>query len=420
MLIDCGMFQGPEEVEKKNRDPFGFNPGTISNVILTHAHLDHCGRLPMLVNQGFGGHVYMTPATKDLVELSLLDAAKIQVDDKDEPLFDESDVEQLLNQVRLVKYHERFVVEDFQVRLLDAGHILGAASVVFKQKGADKTIVFSGDLGNSPQGLIRPTDLVKKADTIVMESTYGDRNHPEENPEELLAEHIATVEDSGGTLLLPTFSLERTQEVLHIIDHLKKDGKVKNKTAVFLDSPMAIRATRIFGKYPKLYSHELQKHALKDDPFDFPGLVLTQRNRESQNIDKHRGPKVIVAGSGMMSGGRILRHAARYLPQKDTLLVFVGYQAIETLGREIQEGSHEVVIDDKLVEVNGQVHTVTGLSSHAGQTGLIKWLEHIQGVKKVFLTHGDHEARRVLKNILHMRDEGLEVVLPEHGDVVGG
>lgn len=412
VLIDCGMYQGVAEIEELNREPLGFDPSYLAGVILTHAHLDHCGRLPLLVQGGFSGPVFTTQATRDLLELTLHDAARIQTYDREETLFTEEEVVKLLSLVRIVPYHESFSVGDHRAELVDAGHILGSSSVILKHKDERSTLLFSGDLGNSPQDLIRPTEYLKRGEVVVMESTYGDKDHPDEDPANLLAALIQEVEKGEGTLLVPAFSLERTQEVLHMIDHLKKDGRVANETAVFLDSPMAIKATRIFKKFTPLYNQELKTHARQDDPFDFPGLRLTMRGHDSKQIYKHMGPKVIIAGSGMMTGGRILHHATHYLKHDNTILVFIGYQAVETLGRTIQEGAIEVLIEGKVVPVNAKIETISALSSHAGQMQLASWLEHINGVRRVFLTHGDKEPRKILKETLHRRHTNLDVQLP--------
>jgi metallo-beta-lactamase family protein len=407
------MFQGTQATEALNQAPLGFEPGDVSGVVVTHAHLDHCGRLPLLTRGGFEGDIYMTPATRDLIELALIDAAKIQAHEREAAWFTMEDVMEVLARIRLVEYHQTFELAGFSLYLVDAGHILGSASVVIRARSADKRYVFSGDLGNTPQDLIRPTEYIGLADTVVMESTYGDRDHPPEDAGEVLRQEITAVEHTGGTLLIPAFSLERTQEVLHVLDHLKKKAAVSPDTPVFLDSPMAIRATRIFRRFAKLYNRELQRHKLQDDPFDFPGLELTIEQGESEAIANVTGPKVIIAGSGMMTGGRIIRHAAHYLPELNTRLLFVGYQGVETLGRKILEGIKRVEINEKMVEVRAHVREVSALSSHAGQSQLLTWLRKITGVKTVYLVHGDEPQRMALEMQILKTCPNMTVELPK-------
>ncbi len=328
---------------------------------------------------------------------------------------------ELMTLCRIVHYDKPFTVGNFEITYRDAGHILGSASVEIVDKRAGngpRKIAFSGDLGNTPQDLVRPTEPVTEADLVVMESTYGDKTHSEEDPTKVIQEEINAVEASGGTLLIPAFSLERTQEILHRIDHLKKNKKVIEETAVFLDSPMAIKATEIFKHFGELYNQELADHAKLDDPFDFPSLVLVEKGGESAKIKEIERAKVIIAGSGMMSGGRIMHHAIDFLPLPTTRLLQVGFQALGTLGRQIQDGSKKVKIFDKEVEIKAQIRNVTSMSAHADQPRLLRWLGQIKGVKKVFLTHGEELPRLVLSEKIK-NDLGIaEVVLPKMNQVV--
>ncbi len=421
VLIDMGMFQGVEEQKTFNNESLPFKAKNLTAMILTHAHLDHCGRMPLLVRAGFTGSIFMTEATHQLLGLSLYDAAKVAKENDErrqthEALFTEEEVEKLLTHCRVVHYDRSFEVGNFEVTMRDAGHILGSASVeiVDKREGnGPRKIAFSGDLGNTPQDLIRPTEPVVDADLVVMESTYGDRIHSDEDPMKVIQEEINAVEANGGTLLIPAFSLERTQEILHRIDHLKKNKKVKDETPVFLDSPMAIKATMIFKHFADLYNQELADHAKLDDPFDFPGLVLVEKGGESAKIKEIDRAKVIIAGSGMMSGGRIMHHAADFLPLETTRLLQVGFQAIGTLGRQIEDGAKKVKIYDQEVDVKAHIREVTSMSAHADQPRLMNWLSKIKGVQKVFLTHGEELPRLVLSEKIK-NDLGItEVVLPK-------
>ena len=416
-----GLFQGVEEPKIFDNERLYFEARDLTGVVLTHAHLDHCGRLPLLVQAGYTGPIYMTEATRQLLELSLFDSAKVMAESEQrrgerKALFSEEEVEKLLLLCRVVHYDKSFTVGNFEITLRDAGHILGSASVevVDKREGfGPKKIVFSGDLGNTPQDLIRPTTPIIEAELVVMESTYGDRTHGGEDAVKVLTEEINAVEASGGTLLIPAFSLERTQEILHKIDHLKKNKLVRDETLVFLDSPMAIKATMIFKHFPELYNEELSGHAKTDDPFDFPGLVLVEKGAESAKIHEIERAKVIIAGSGMMAGGRILHHAAEFLPLTTTRLLQVGFQAVGTIGRRILDGEKKVRIYDAEVEVAANIRNVSTMSAHADQPRLMRWLGQIKGVKRVFLTHGEELPRLVLSEKIK-NDLGMtNVVLPK-------
>ena len=421
ILVDLGLFQGVEEPKIFDNERLYFEARDLTGVVLTHAHLDHCGRLPLLVQAGYTGPIYMTEATRQLLELSLFDSAKVMAESEQrrgerKALFSEEEVEKLLLLCRVVHYDKSFTVGNFEITLRDAGHILGSASVevVDKREGfGPKKIVFSGDLGNTPQDLIRPTTPIIEAELVVMESTYGDRTHGGEDAVKVLTEEINAVEASGGTLLIPAFSLERTQEILHKIDHLKKNKLVRDETLVFLDSPMAIKATMIFKHFPELYNEELSGHAKTDDPFDFPGLVLVEKGAESAKIHEIERAKVIIAGSGMMAGGRILHHAAEFLPLTTTRLLQVGFQAVGTIGRRILDGEKKVRIYDAEVEVAANIRNVSTMSAHADQPRLMRWLGQIKGVKRVFLTHGEELPRLVLSEKIK-NDLGMtNVVLPK-------
>jgi metallo-beta-lactamase family protein len=413
-LVDLGMFQGPKAIADLNYQKLQFDPANVKGVVLTHAHLDHCGRLPMLVFNGFQGKIYMTSPTFSLIEVILNDAAKVAQEKVDvPPLYGTDEVQKLLSMVEVVEYEKEVVFGTFAVKFKDAGHILGSASIEIVDKEDNKKAIFSGDLGNTPEDIIKPTVFPTDADIVVMETTYGDKVHPTENPTQILQEEINAVEKESGVLLIPAFSLERTQELLHKINHLKKDGKIGLDTPVFMDSPMGIRATEIFKQFRQYYNEELQTHT--DDPFSFEGLAVTIEARDSKEIIRAIEPKVIIAGSGMMSGGRILHHAANYLSNKTTRLLFVGYQAEETLGRKILGGARNVVINDRNVTVRANIREIKTMSSHADQTKLLDWLNHIKGVKKVFLTHGDTEQRKAFGEKVKGQKQDLEVLLPLNG-----
>lgn len=398
ILIDLGMFQGGPDIDKLNYEPYDFDASRLLGAVLTHAHLDHCGRLPIITSHGFKGNIWMTPSTRDLTELSLFDSAKIARDDGREVLYDSNLVTQTIVNFRTVEYHTPFQIGDFTIVMKDAGHILGSASLEVTEKNPDteiKKIVFSGDLGNYPAQLEETTEFVDSADAVVMESTYGDRLHPEGSPVDSLQSEINQIEKTDGTLLIPSFSLDRAQELLHMIMHLKKEGKVAKQTPVYLDSPMAQKATTIYVNYPKLFNPHVEGDLKIGRLFDFPGLNIVSGRGSSEALHNIPGSKVIIAGSGMMTGGRVVGHAAYYLPIPTTRLLIVGFQGEGTLGRELEEGSREVFINGK-IQVKGIVNAIHTMSSHADQTQLMKWLKHIKNTKKIFLTHGEDPSRKTL------------------------
>lgn len=417
ILIDLGMFQGPKEIEKLNYDPLDWDCSQLIGGVLTHAHLDHCGRLPILIRKGFKAPIWMTSPTRDLTELSLNDSAKVGREDRgDEALYGKDDVKQVVDMFKTVDYETVFTIGPFSIVMRDAGHILGSASLEITDLSSTsqyKKIVFSGDLGNTPEELVRPTEYIASADAVVMESTYGDKAHPAEDPEDVVISEINAVEASGGTLLIPAFSLERTQELLHMIAHAKSSARVQDETPVFLDSPMAERATEIYEKYPTLFNSEVRSDFQKKDPFDFPGLAITMKREDAKIIGLTNGPKVIIAGSGMMTGGRILNHAIAYLGQDSTRLLIVGYQGEGTLGRQIAEGGKHLSIEGVPVQVKATVSETHAMSSHADQPRLISWLKKIGGVKQVILTHGENMQRNILKQKLQTDLAYQNTKLPE-------
>ena len=360
----------------------------------------------------------MTEATRALVEIVLLDAAKLSKEESKVVLYTEDDVVVLLSRIRTVPYDNDFELGEFVVRFLDSGHILGSASVLITSKKSGRKVVFSGDLGNSPEPLVAPTEWVGEADYAVVESTYGDRLHEPRNEMKEFADIIGEAQKTDGVVLVPSFSLQRSQEILYIFDQLKKTGKMKNETMVFLDSPMAIKATEIFRKFPQLYSRNLREQVKTDDPFDFPGLVLCDTMEKSKQIRNIKGVKVIVAGSGMMTGGRIIHHAINYLPDPKTQVVFVGYQAEGTLGRKIKDGARTVTVWCCEVMVKAQVRVIESMSAHADQGQLLLWLRKIGGLKAAILSHGEDIPRLTLKEKIHQEMPEVKLMLPVMNEII--
>ncbi len=394
VLIDCGMFQGADDKNQINYAELPFDVRNLNAVFLTHAHLDHCGRLPLLIKQGFVGKVYATEATATIAQIVLHDSARLAQENLlEHALYTDREVELICSSMEMVTYGNPVTVGDLTATFRDAGHILGASSIEFLNQKTGEIIVFSGDLGNTPQRLIKPTELIKKADFVIMESTYGSNSHPTEDVEGIFQREINEIEQNDGVLLIPSFSIERAQEVLYIIGHLLRDGKIKDTTNVYLDSPMAIEVTGLYKQFPELLDKEFAAE-VKD--FNFDNFRFTENGQQSRAIYKDSGAKIIIAGSGMMNGGRILHHLKNYASFKSTRILIVGYQAEDTLGREIEEGAKVIEIDDEKIPINATITKIETLSSHADLPRLLNWLKNIEGVKKVFLTHGEEESRQAL------------------------
>lgn len=399
ILVDLGMFQGIQAIDRLNYEQFNCDCSRLSGVVLTHAHLDHCGRLPILMPRGFNGDIWMTDPTYDLTELSLFDSAKIAKFDKKKALYDKKQVEKTVSHFKTTEYGKTFHIGGFAITMRDAGHIIGSASLEIEDlvpNSEIRTIVFSGDIGNYPEDLVKNTELIASADAVVIESTYGDRLHPDLVAADALQAEINAVEGSGGALLIPAFSLEKTQDLLHMIKHLKDEGKVAFQTPVILDGPMAQKATAIYLRNPDFFNEHIQTEMKTGSPFEFPGFENTFSIEDSKAIQEKDGPKVVIAGSGMMTGGRILSHAAHFLPMPSTRLFIVGYQGEETIGRQLLEGAKNITIDKVSVSVKATINRTQAMSSHADQRQLLDWLRHITGVKKLFITHGEDPARTVL------------------------
>lgn len=422
ILIDCGMFQGERMCGSKNFQPFGFDPATLDAVFVTHPHADHTGRLPKLIRDGYTGSIRMTEPCLALTRLVLEDAFHIMEDNakrcEDPVLYQQEDLDTVEARSIAMNYHEEVMVAPgITVMLHDAGHVLGSAFISIEAEG--KRIVFSGDIGNDDVPILPPTEPISHADFVVCESTYGHRVHesPIERSQKLEEVMSHTVRE-GGVLLIPAFSIERTQELLYEMDRiLLKHPNVK--VPIYLDSPMAIRATELY----RHFSDYLRFQApLVDEPdhdfFSFPNLHETLSVDESKAINDARLPKIIVAGSGMMSGGRIMHHLMRYLPDPKNVLLIIGYVAEGTVGRAIYEGAKQVTIFGQRIPVRARVEAIGAFSAHGDQNKLTRWLQPEDGLmpKKIFLVHGDPDAKTVFAT--HLRHElRTEVIIPTfHGE----
>lgn len=410
VLIDCGLLQGGRELAEENADDFGFDPRTIDCVLLTHAHLDHCGRLPLLVKRGFRGTVIGTAATLELARLVLLDAAHLQEEEARRQLRqmrrhgDEAEPSPLYTILDAVSTFERFgtaadygepiqIAPGLRATFFDAGHILGSASILIEaeEKVGCRSVLFSGDIGNAGRPLLRPPSPPARAEIIVMESTYGDRRHRafSESIEEFYTATAAAFA-RGGNVIIPTFALERAQELLFFLREGVAANRLPPTLQGFLDSPMAISATEIFERHPEALDPALARR-LHDgqDPFRFPGLHLARETADSMAINRISGGAIIIAGSGMCTGGRVRHHLRHNLWRKESAVIFVGYAAAGTLARRIIDGAQQVKLFGEDIPVRAHIHTINGFSAHADQQELVHWHNQIQGSRRTFLVHGE-------------------------------
>jgi len=429
ILIDCGLYQGGRELHEENAEPFGFEPEAIDYLLLTHAHLDHCGRIPLLVKRGFRGEIICTAATRELARLVLLDAAHLQEEEahhraykearrgdhggEERPLYTLLDALSCLDNFgRIVRYGtEVELTPGIRATFLDAGHILGSASILLDldEGGHRHRLCLSGDLGNAGRPLLRDPTPPAMADTVVMETTYGDRCHkPLEPSIDELWQTITDTFERGGNVIIPTFALERAQELLYYLHQGVEEGRLPNTMQLYLNSPMAISATEIFERHPRCYNAETRAlFANGGDPFDLPGLHFTRDMNESIALNQIRGGAVILAGSGMCTGGRIRHHLKHNLWRRESAVLFVGYAARGTLARRIIDGAKEVKIFGEAMPVRATIHTIGGFSAHADRDELLAWHHKIKGVTRTFLVHGDEEpmarfARRLPKGTVEM------------------
>lgn len=422
VLIDCGMFQGTEFTDLRNADVFPFDVKHLSAVVVTHAHLDHVGRLPLLIKAGYTGYIYATPATIELFELILRDAWEIMQYNHEKfgspLLYDIADVGAVLEQCKAVDYYKEQALDsssEASIKLYDSGHIFGAAFVELKLEG--KRIMFSGDIGNVDVPILRDTDPVPSGlDMLVCESTYGGRMHETVEVRKVLIERLVRQALSrGGVLMIPSFSLERTQELLYDLKDLVDRQHSLPRVPIFLDSPLAIDALRVYRKYPSYYDAEAKEYLRQgQDVFDFEGLVLTRTREESKRINQVVGPKIIIAGAGMMNGGRILHHALRYLSDSHNTLLIVGYQAAGTLGRQLLEGHSPVRVLGETVQVRCHVQAIGALSAHADQHKLLTWISTAHPApRRVLVNHGEPESSLALA--LKLGDRGISAEVAEPG-----
>jgi len=407
ILIDCGCFQGGDDDLQRNAEHFPFKPAELDAVFVTHAHMDHVGRVPLLVKWGYRGPIYTTAPTVGLAPLLWNDMLSIMEDAERHRsrtgsthgwpvLYDEHDVKRAVDRLQAVEYHQEIEVGGVRAKFQDAGHILGSSFITFSAEG--KKITFSGDLGNNDEPIIRPTEPLGETDALVIESTYGDRLHEEKGIRiDALRDAVKATADKKGVLIIPAFAIERTQEIILTLHHLAEAGSIP-RVPMFLDSPLAIDATKVYEEYPQYYNDAARKEFLAgQDLFSLPGLTPTRSPSMSKEINTMVPPMVIIAGAGMMTGGRVVHHLIRELPNPAATVLIVGYQARGTLGRQLFEGAPTVRIYGEEIKVNAKIISVGGWSAHADQQKLVEWATGPKPAPKLTLvTHGEVPAAEAL------------------------
>lgn len=414
ILVDCGLFQGSREIEDMNFEPFGFDPSAIDAVVITHAHIDHIGRLPRLVREGFHGPILSTAPTLELARVLLEDALHL-AEREHKALFGPEDLEHTFILWEDMAYRTPRAIKDAMLTLHDAGHILGSAMAHVEAEG--KRILFTGDLGNVPSVLLPPPDVIDDIDYLVIESAYGTRLH--EAPEERVLKLERAVEDvvfRGGTLLVPAFATERTQDIIFLLNEMLHQKRIP-QVPVYVDSPLAIRITEVYERHSEAYKEEI-KELYRAHPHLFRSkeLHFTLSVDESKTINDVRLPKVVVAGSGMMSGGRILHHARRYLPDPKSILLIIGYQASGSLGRRLVDGVKKVRIIDEEITVRAEIRQIGGFSAHADNAQLHAFVDSKRGtLKHVFVVQGEEEQALGFKQEIEDR-LGIPASAPMRGE----
>ncbi len=429
VLLDCGLIQGSRKDEARNHDPFPFEASAIDAVVLSHAHLDHCGRLPLLVRRGFRGPIFVHEAAVELIAILLADAAHLEERDaayqsrktgkKVKPLFTHEDGAAVMRQLEGRKYRQQFpVVPGIEVCYRDAGHILGSCAVeVFaSEQGRERKLVFSGDLGQYNTPILKDPECIDSADYVLMESTYGNRRHRDraETVREI-GEVLSTVKSGRGNVLIPAFAIGRSQEVLFMLGQHYEEWEL-DRFHIFLDSPMAIEVSKVYWENHHLYDEEATRLRKENGGMPLlPNLTLSKSTDESMAINRIRSGAIIIAGSGMCNGGRIVHHLKHNLPDSRNHVVIVGYQAYGSNGRRLVDGSDTLRIHGEDIPVRAQVHTVGGLSAHGDQDDLARWYECMQNRPPVWLVHGERDSQQAFSQYLTERN-GAEVHIPDPGE----
>ena len=435
-LVDCGLYQERKYLYR-NWDPFPIPPNTLDAVLLTHAHLDHCGLLPKLVREGFRGRIVSTAATADITQIMLMDSAKIQEEDAEHkikrhererrkgpypevPLYTPADAKACCSLFSPVRYGEPVLIgNSVSATFHDAGHVLGSSMILvdISQNGEKRSVLFSGDVGRWNKPILRDPTLFNEADYVLIESTYGDRLHEDsESVTKQLAEVINSTVQARGNIVVPSFALERSQEVLYYMNKLLMERRIPH-LMVFLDSPMAVGITDIFKKHPELYDSDMLELIRKgSSPFDFPGLTMVRETDQSKAINNITGSTMIIAGSGMCTGGRVKHHLVTNISRPECTILFVGYQAIGTLGRLIVDGARKVRILGKEYPIRAKMAQINGFSAHADRDELFQWLSSLKRPpKQIFVVHGEAETALQFADFLTERT-GWNISAPEYGN----
>ena len=438
ILVDCGLYQ-ERALRDRNWDPFPVPPDTLDAVLLTHAHLDHCGLLPKLVKEGFRGRIYCTAATSEIARIVLSDAAHLQEEDAEfkrkrhkregrrgsypeKPLYTMDEAKSSFPLFSAVRYEEPVEIGDgIEATFHDAGHILGSSMIRVKvsRNGEERTVLFSGDIGRWDKPILRDPTIFDQADYVLMESTYGDRLHEDpKDIDELLADAIDATRRAGGNIVIPSFAVERSQEILYRLNGLLLEDRIPH-LLVFVNSPMAISVTEVFRHHPELFDEEMMDRIRRRaSPFDFPGLKMTRTVDESKAIHHITGTVVILAGSGMCTGGRIKHHLVHNISRRESTILFVGYQASGTLGRQIVDGAEEVRILGRKYRVRARVAQIHGFSAHADRDELFRWVSGLRNPPRhVFVNHGEPESAGRFADFLREK-KGWEVSVPKYQDEV--
>ncbi|MDH5183159.1 MAG: MBL fold metallo-hydrolase [Gammaproteobacteria bacterium] len=435
LLLDCGLIQGSRQHERHNQDAFPFDLQQIDAVVLSHAHLDHSGRLPLLVKQGYQGPIHTHPASAELCQVMLEDAGYLQEKDAEwenrkrerkglepiEPLYTRADASSTLSLFAPNPYQTRKqILPGVWLTLHDAGHILGSAIVELEleENGKKRTLVFSGDLGHAGAPILPPPATLKHADLLLLESTYGDRLHRDwENTWEEMGEVFQLARETHGNVLIPAFAVGRTQQLLHIFRQYMHDWKLDH-WQIFLDSPMAIRATEVYSHHVGLYNLQARDRLSKHGPpFELPNLQMTRSSIDSMKINQFKAGAIIIAGSGMCTGGRIKHHLKHNIWRRQNHVMIVGFQAKGTLGRSLVDGARHIRLWGETVQVNAHIHTIGGLSAHADQQGLLDWYRAFENRPRIALVHGEESAMYPLADALRKQGRA-QVDIPEFGQVM--
>jgi len=438
VLVDCGLYQ-ERQFRERNWDPFPIAPKSIDAVLLTHAHLDHCGLLPKLVKEGFRGKIICTAATAEIAKIILLDSAKIQEEDAEHkrkrherqgrkgpypevPLYTTEDAEACFPLFEHVEYRESVNIGDgMETTFYDAGHVLGSSIIRAKvrQNGQERIILFSGDIGRPDRPIVCDPTVFDYADYVLIESTYGDRVHKEiTDVEKTMGEVINETTKVGGNIIVPSFALERSQEVLYYINELRLKNKIP-EFKIFLDSPMASKITKVFENHPELFDKEMTEYVRRHkSPFDLPGLQMAGTANESKAINSIKGTIMVIAGSGMCTGGRVKHHLVNNISRRNNTIMFVGYQAVGTLGRSIVDGIKKVRILGEKRKVEAKIVRIHGFSAHADRNELLDWLKEMEAPPRgIFVVHGETESARSFGNFVR-KQTGWNATVPEYQDEI--